>query len=99
MIALNDGFHELHFLPGFFFGSGALKLYSKRVVNSSRKASDATKNARKHLRAVTKGYLDMAAEKEWKESYKSDAFQNILLSSLNNFQNFASSIHMSRTAN
>ena len=70
MIALNDGFHELHFLPGFFFGSGALKLYSKRVVNSSRKASDATKNARKHLRAVTKGYLDMAAEKNGKNHIK-----------------------------
>ena len=67
-------FHELHFLPGYFFGSGALKSYNKRVVNSSRKASDATEKARKHLRAVRKGHLDMAAEKEGGESYKSGAF-------------------------
>ena len=81
IIAFKDGFyglekvfHELHFLPGYFFGSGALKSYNKRVVNSSRKASDATKKARKHLRAVRKGYLDMAAEKEGGKSYKSGAF-------------------------
>ena len=53
IIAFNDEFyglekvfHELHFLPAYFFGSGAIKLYNKRVVNSSRKASDATKKAR-----------------------------------------------------
>ena len=81
IIAFKDGFyglekvfHELHFLPGYFFGSGALKSYNKRVVNSSRKASDATEKARKHLRAVRKGHLDMAAEKEGGESYKSGAF-------------------------
>ena len=81
IIAFKDGFyglekvfHELHFLPGYFFGSGALKSYNKRVVNSSRKASDATKKARKHLRAVRKGYLHMAAEKEGGKSYKSGAF-------------------------
>ena len=77
----NDGFyglekviHELHFLPGYFFGSGTLKSYNKRVVNSSRKATDATKKARKHLRAVRKGHLDMAAEKEGGEPRKSVAF-------------------------
>ena len=76
----NDGFyglekvfHELHFSPGYFCGSGALKSYNKRVVNSSRKVSDATRKARKYLRAVRKGYLDMAAEKGG-ESYKSGAF-------------------------
>ena len=36
IIAFNDGFyglekvfHELHFLPGYFFGGGALKSYNK----------------------------------------------------------------------
>ena len=67
-------FHESHFISAYFFGSGALKLYNKRVVNSSRKASNATKKARKHLRAVRKGHLDMAVEKEGRESYKSGAF-------------------------
>ena len=67
-------FHELHFLPGYFCGSGALKSYNKRVINSSRKASDATKKAINHLRPVRKGHLDMAAEKEGGESYKSGAF-------------------------
>ena len=62
----------------YFFGSGALKSYNKRVVNSSRKASDATKKARKHLRAVRKGHLDMAAEKEGGESYKMVHFRIIL---------------------
>ena len=62
------------FLPGYFFGSGALKSYNKRVVNSSRKASDATKKARKHLRPVRKGHLVMATEKEGGESYQSDVF-------------------------
>ena len=71
---LEKVFHELHFLPGYFFGSGALKSYNKRVVNSSRQASDATKKARKHLRAIRKGHLDMAAEKEGGESYKTGAF-------------------------
>ena len=71
---LEKVFHELHFLPGYFFGSGALKSYNKRVVNSSRKASVATIKAGKHLRAVRKGHLDMAAEKEGGESYKSGAF-------------------------
>ena len=66
-------FHELHFLPGYFFGSGALKSYNKWVINISRKVSDATKKTRKHLRAVRKGQLDMAAEKG-EESYKSGAF-------------------------
>ena len=67
-------FHELHFIPAYVFGSGALKLYNKRVVNGSRKASNATKKARKHLRAVRKGHLCMAVEKEGRESYKSGAF-------------------------
>ena len=82
IIAFNDGFyglekvfHELHFLPGYFFGSGTLKSYNKRIVNSSRKASDVTKKARKHLRAVRKEQeKDMAAEKEGGESYKRGAF-------------------------
>ena len=50
LIAFNDGFYglekvfqELHFLPGYFVGSGALKSYNKRVVNSSIKAIDAKK--------------------------------------------------------
>ena len=54
IIAFNDEFyglqkvfHELHFLPGYFFGSGALKSYNKRVVNSSRQASDASKKGQK----------------------------------------------------
>ena len=34
------------------------------------------KKARKHLRAVRKGYLDMAAEKEGGGSYRSGGFQN-----------------------
>ena len=73
---LEKVFHELHFLPGYFFGSGALKSYNKRVVNSSRKASIATKKGQqtsnsKHLR---KGHLDMTAKKEGEESYKSGAF-------------------------
>ena len=34
------------------------------------------KKARKHLRAVRKEHLDMAAEKEGGESYKRGAFQN-----------------------
>ena len=55
-------------------GSGALKLYDKRVINSSRKVSDATEKARKHLRAIRKGHLDMVSEKEGGESYKSVAF-------------------------
>ena len=83
IIAFNDGFyglekvfHTLRFLSGYFFGSGALKSYNKRVVNSSRKASIATKKGQqtsnsKHLR---KGHLDMTAEKEGEESYKSGAF-------------------------
>ena len=81
IIAFNNGFyglekvfHKLHFLPGYFFGSGALKSNNKRVINSSRKASDATKKARKYLRAVRKGHLDMTAEKEEGESNKSGAF-------------------------
>ena len=81
IIAFNDGFyglekvfHEINFLPGYFLGSGALELYDKRVINSSRKASDATEKARKDLRAVRKGHLDMVSEKEWGESYKSVAF-------------------------
>ena len=69
-------FHELHFLPGYFFGSRTLKSYNQRVVNSSRKASDATKKPRKYLREVRKEHLDMTAEKEGAESYKSGAFQN-----------------------
>ena len=39
VIAFNDGFyglekvfHELHFLPGYFFGSGALKSYNQQVI-------------------------------------------------------------------
>ena len=81
IIALNDGFyvlgnifHELHFLPGYFFGSGALKSYNKQVVNSSRKARDAAKKTRKHLRAVRKKHLDMVAEKESGETYKNGSF-------------------------
>ena len=46
--------YELYFLPGYFFGSGVLNSYNKRAVNTSRKASDARKKARKHLRAVRK---------------------------------------------
>ena len=79
--AVNDGFyglekvfHELHFLHGYFFGSGALKSYNKQVINSSRKASDTTKKARKHLRPVRKGHLDMVAGKDGAESYKGGAF-------------------------
>ena len=37
-------------------------------------ASDAEKKTRKHLRAVRKGHLDMAAEKEGGQSYESGAF-------------------------
>ena len=62
-----------HLLPGYFFDGGALKSYNKRIVNSPRKASNATKTVKKHIRAVRKGHLDMAAEKEGEESYKSDA--------------------------
>ena len=50
--AFNDGFyglkkvfHELLFLLGYFFGSGALKSYNKRVVNNSRKGRGGTKSA------------------------------------------------------
>ena len=64
---------KLHLLPGYFFDGGALKSYNKQIVNSPRKASDATKTVKKHIRAVRKGHLDMAAEKEGEESYKSDA--------------------------
>ena len=32
------------------------------------------KKARKHLRAIRKGHLDMTAEKEGGESYKTGAF-------------------------
>ena len=71
---LENIFHELHFLPGYFFGSGALKSYKKKVVNSSRKASDATKKDRKHLTAVKKKHLHMAAEKEGGETYGNGAF-------------------------
>ena len=63
-----------YILPRYFLGRGALKLYNKRVINSSRKASDATKKAIKHLRPVRKGHLEVAAEKEGGESYKSGAF-------------------------
>ena len=81
IIAFNNGFyvlenifHELHFLPEYFFGSGASKSYNKQVVNSSRKARDATKKARKHLRAVRKEHLEMTAEKEGGETYRNGAF-------------------------
>ena len=71
---LENIFHELHFLTGYFFGSGALKSYNKQVVNNSRNASDATKKTRKHLRAARKEHLDMVAEKEVGETYKNGVF-------------------------
>ena len=63
-------FHELHLSPGYAFGIETLKSSNKRIAN----ASDARKKARKHLRAVRKEHLGMAAEKEGREPYKSGAF-------------------------
>ena len=70
--ALNDGFyglekvfHELHFLHGYCFGSGALKSYNKQVVNSSRKASDTTKKGQKTSKSSKERTFRHGSRKRW----------------------------------
>ena len=72
-------FHELHFLPEYFIGSGALKSYNKRVVNSFRKTRDATKKGKKTCKSSKERIFRLEVQNEGEESYKSGVLWNISL--------------------
>ena len=73
-LALTSVFEHISLQPGIYFIKGAQKKNAERIRNMDKKSTDETKQRRKTLRSVRKGFIDSEKEKEGGEAYSAGKY-------------------------